>query len=182
MNAVVVASPTDTHEFYVRAALKAGRSVFCEKPVAGNIKDTAACYDEAARMGKTLLCAFNRRFDPEMVRAWEEVKAGKVGRLYQVKTCSRDSPRPLNSFLRISGGMFHDCGVHDIDLICWVVGEEPVGVFAQASVFDKDIQEMGDVDTMVIVLKFPSGVLGTIDLSRHSSYGYDQRLEVSSVE
>ena len=178
MTAVVIASPTDTHEFYARAALKSGRSVFCEKPVAGNIKDTAACYDEAAKMNTTLLCAFNRRFDPAMFNVQAQVKAGKIGQLYEIKTCSRDSPRPLNSFLKISGGMFHDCGVHDIDLVCWIAGEEPVGVFAMGSVFDEDIKDMGDVDTIAIMLKFPSGVLATINLSRHSSYGYDQRLEV----
>ena len=75
--------------------------------------------------------------------------------------------------------MYHDCAIHDIDIICWIVGEEPIGVMAMGSTFDSEIKTLGDVDTIAIILKFPSGVLGSIDLSRHSSYGYDQRLEVS---
>ena len=69
--------------------------------------------------------------------------------------------------------------VHDIDMVCWIVGEAPCSVFAQGSAFHPEINAMGDVDTVAIILKFPSGVIATIDLSRHSQYGYDQRLEVS---
>ena len=178
MDIVLVATPTDTHEHYVYKSLCAGRAVFCEKPVAGDIKSVAACYEEADRVQKPLFCAFNRRFDPGMSAVYRQVKDGKIGKLYQIKTCSRDSPLPPISFLSTSNGMFHDCAIHDIDIICWIVGEEPIAVMALGSTFDSEIKALGDVDTIAIILKFPSGVLGSIDLSRHSSYGYDQRLEV----
>ena len=129
-------------------------------------------------MKKPLFCAFNRRFDPGMSAVYRQVKEGKIGKVYQIKTCSRDSPLPPISFLKISNGMYHDCAVHDIDMICWIVGEVPVGVMALGSTFNNGIKALNDVDTIAIILKFPSGILGSIDLSRHSSYGYDQRLEV----
>ena len=178
MDAVLIATPTDTHEYYVLKSLQAGRAVFCEKPVAADIASVATCYEEAERQKKPLFCAFNRRFDPGMSSVFQEVKEGKIGKVYQIKTCSRDSPLPPISFLKISNGMYHDCAVHDIDMICWIVGEKPVGVMAMGSTFDDGIKTLGDVDSIAIILKFPSGVLGSIDLSRHSSYGYDQRLEV----
>ena len=178
VDAVIVATPTDTHEQLVKQALVAGKAVFCEKPIAGNVEDTAHCYDVAASMKLPLYCAFQRRFDSGFMKIHRQVKEGKIGKIYQIKSSSRDSPRPSTDYLKISHGMYHDCGVHDIDLICWVLGEEPVGVMAQGTTMDPEIAAIGDVDTISIILKFPSGVLANIDLSRHSSYGYDQRLEV----
>lgn len=178
VNAVVVTTPTDQHEHYVRIALAAGKAVFCEKPIAATQKAIIECYDLAENMKRPLFCAFNRRYDPGMSALRQKVKDQKIGKLYQVRTTSRDSPLPSIAYLKISRGIFHDCAVHDIDMVCWIVGEEPCGVFAQGSAFDPEIGAIGDVDAVAIVLKFPSGVLATIDLNRHSQYGYDQRLEV----
>ena len=181
MDAVLVTTPTESHEHYVRKSLRAGRAVFCEKPVAGDIKLVAACYEEADRVQKPLFCAFNRRFDPGMSAVYGQVKEGKIGKVYHIRTCSRDSCFPSISYLKISNGIYHDSAVHDIDMICWIVGEEPVGVMALGSAFNSEVKEIGDVDTTAISLKFPSGTIGSIDLSRYSRYGYDQRLEVSSL-
>lgn len=181
VDAVLIATPTDTHEQYVIKSLRAGKAVFCEKPIAADIRSVAACYEEAEKQNRPLLCAFNRRFDPGMSSVCRQVREGKVGTIYQIKTCSRDSPLPPISFLKLSNGMYHDCAVHDIDMICWIAGEEPVGVMAMGSTFNREIEAIGDVDTIAIILKFPSGILGSIDLSRHSSYGYDQRLEVRHI-
>lgn len=95
-----------------------------------------------------------------------------------IKTTSRDSPCPSVEYLMISGGIFHDCAVHDIDLICWILDEAPSTVYAQAHAFVPDIAKLSDVDTVAIVLKFPSGAIAQVDLSRFAAYGYDQRLEV----
>ncbi|XP_065842250.1 myo-inositol 2-dehydrogenase-like [Oscarella lobularis] len=175
---VVVATPTHTHEKIVRAALQAGKGVFCEKPIAKSLESVAEIYDEATRVAKPLFCAFQRRFDPNFDDVRERVRNGEVGRVHVIKTCSRDSPLPSIEYLRHSGGMFVDCAVHDVDLVCWILGETPTSVQAQAHAFKQDIADLGDVDTVAIVMKFPSGALAQIDLSRHSCYGYDQRLEV----
>ncbi|XP_070561824.1 myo-inositol 2-dehydrogenase-like [Ptychodera flava] len=178
VDAVVVCTPTHTHEQIVRAALKAGKSVFCEKPIAGTIESTQSCYDDAEKFNKALYCAFNRRFDPAVRNVYQRVKADEIGQVQQIKTISRDAPLPPLSYLKISGGIFHDCIVHDLDMICWIVGETPSTVYAQAHCFNADIAAMDDVDTVAVVLKFPCGALGQIDISRHAVYGYDQRLEV----
>ena len=176
---MIVATPTHSHETYVRRALQAKKAVFCEKPVAVDMNRLRECYNLAEEVKCPLFCAFNRRFDLGMSRLRDQLKQGRVGKLYQIKTTSRDSPSPGIDYLKISNGIFHDCAVHDIDMVCWVVGERPIGVFAQGSAFDPEIGALGDVDTVAIVLKFASGVLASIDLSRHSQYGYDQRLEVN---
>jgi myo-inositol 2-dehydrogenase/D-chiro-inositol 1-dehydrogenase len=178
VDAVVVATPTDQHESFVRTALTAGKAVFCEKPIAATKQAIGKCYDLAAKVNRPLFCAFNRRFDAGMSTLRQKVRDQQIGTVYQVRTTSRDSPLPSMSYLKISRGIFHDCAVHDIDMVCWIVGEEPCGVFAQGSAFDPEIEAIGDVDTVAIILKFPSRVIATIELNRHSQYGYDQRLEV----
>ncbi len=182
VDAVVVTTPTTEHEHYVRRALAAGKAVFCEKPIAISKKAIVECYDLAEKMNRTLFCAFNRRYDASMSALRQKVLGGKIGKLYQLRTTSRDSPLPSVAYLKISQGIFHDCAVHDIDMVCWIVGEEPCGVFAQGSAFDPEIKAIGDVDTVAIILKFPGGVIATIELNRHSKYGYDQRLEVYTCD
>lgn len=178
VKAIVICTPTNYHEDLVRRGLKSGKAVFCEKPIADTVEDTEACYIDAEVHGMPLLCAFNRRFDPSVRLMKERMNRGDIGQVQSIKTCSRDSPFPPVEYLRISGGIFHDCGVHDIDAICWILGEDPVSVFTQAHAFHKEIAELDDVDQVIIVMKFPSGCIASIDLSRHAVYGYDQRIEI----
>lgn len=178
IDAVIVASPTFTHETIVRKALESKKAVFCEKPIAEDRTNTMKCYETAKKVGKPLFCAFNRRFDPSYSAVKERVRKGEVGHVHVIKTVSRDSPLPSLDYLKISGGIFHDCMVHDLDIITWVLGEYPVKVAVQASANIPEIKAIGDFDTVVVTLYFPSGTLGTIDLSRNSNFGYDQRLEV----
>ncbi|CAK9826816.1 Uncharacterized oxidoreductase YrbE [Anthophora retusa] len=178
VDAVIVASPTYTHETIVRSALETKKAVFCEKPVAGDSVHTLKCYETAKEVGKPLFCAFNRRFDPSYSALRDKVRNGEIGHVHIIKTVARDCPLPNLEYLKISGGIFHDCIVHDFDIISWILGEYPTKVFVQASAHIPEIKAMGDYDTVVISLYFPSGTLGVIDVSRNSTYGYDQRLEV----
>ncbi|GIY11876.1 inositol 2-dehydrogenase, partial [Caerostris extrusa] len=178
IDAVLVCTPTFTHEEIVMKSLESGKAVFCEKPLALNDEGIERCLNAAKKYQKPLLCAFNRRFDPGLRSLKDRIDAGEIGTVKVVKTCSRDSPKPSIDYLKISGGIFHDCAVHDIDLICWVLGEYPVSVSSFAHAHFEDIKDLGDQDTVCIIMKFPSGALATIDLSRHAVYGYDQRVEV----
>ncbi|CAH1269687.1 Hypp4231 [Branchiostoma lanceolatum] len=175
---IVVASPTFTHPDICLKALKAGKDVLCEKPIAADMKTTALVYDEAEKQGRILLCAFNRRFDPALLNLEERVKKGEVGQIHRFKTSSRDSPLPSIEYLRISGGIFHDCAVHDIDECLWIMKELPTQVHTMAHCFTPAIAELDDVDTVSITMKFSSGAIASLDLSRLSTYGYDQRTEV----
>jgi len=182
VDAVVVSAPTFEHEKIVKGALRRGKAVFCEKPISESEAGTVECYDEAEKARRPLICSFNRRFDPSIRQLRNRVKAGEIGGVYSVHSVARDHPFPSIDYLRISGGIFHDCVVHDLDLICWVLGEYPVEIYTQAHCHDMDIAALGDVDTVAITLKFPSNVIGVIDASRHASYGYDQRIEVFGKE
>lgn len=179
ISAVVVCTPTFEHEKIVRAALENNKAVFCEKPVSQSDIGIKNLYEFADKVKQPLFCSFNRRFDPSFKSLKERCKEKReIGDVHMVKTCSRDSPLPSTDYLRISGGMFHDCAVHDIDMVCWILGEFPVEVFVMAQSHIPDIRDLGDVDTVLISMRFPSKALASIDLSRHAVYGYDQRVEV----
>lgn len=177
LHGVVIATPTHLHRELVTKALTAGKAVLCEKPIAEEMESTKHCYEIAQKTGKPLICAFNRRFDPSFCQLQKEVREGAVGQVHLVKTVARDSPLPSIEYLKQSGGIFHDCAVHDIDLICWVMGEYPVEVYAAASSFIPEVRDIDDHDTVAFTMRFASGALSTTDLSRNAVYGYDQRLE-----
>ena len=140
---------------------------------------TERCYNEAANHNVALLCGFNRRFDPAIRSVANQVTNGGIGKVHVIKTTSRDGTAvPVASQLASTGGIFHDSCVHDVDMICWIMGEAPGSVFCMAHAFNDGIAQLPDVDTIAVVMKFSSGAIGQIDLSRHGVYGYDQRLEV----
>jgi len=178
LSACLIATPTFTHEGFIVASLEAGKAVFSEKPIAESPEGTARCYQKSEEVGKPLFCAFNRRFDPSFSSVRDQVREGAVGHVHMIKTTSRDSPLPGLAYLKISGGIFHDCCVHDIDMITWILGEYPTEVFSAANARIPEINAIGDFDNVAVTMKFPSGTIGMIDLSRFATYGYDQRLEV----
>lgn len=176
-SAVIVATPTQTHFDYVRSALHAGKAVLTEKPLGTSVAQIDECF-AAASPGCPLFVGFQRRFDPSFAELVERAQRGEAGELQFVRSVSRDSPVPALEYLRTSGGIFHDCVVHDLDMICQIVGEAPSRVSAFASNFLPEIRDLGDFDNATVSLAFPSGALATIDVNRASAFGYDQRLEV----
>lgn len=178
VDGVIIATVTYAHEEYVKKCIQAKKPTFCEKPIAENLKDTVSCYEEAERLGVPLFCAFNRRFDATHRAVKDAVDNGEVGEVHMIKVCSRDSPIPSAAYLKISGGIYHDCAVHDIDMATWIMKDYPTTVFSQAHAFRKFIKDLNDVDTVSITMQFASGAIAQIDLSRFAAYGYDQRVEV----
>ena len=136
------------------------------------------CYDEAKKHGRILFCGFVRRFDPTFHSVVQKVKAGEVGQIQVIKFTDRDSPYPDISVLANLGNLFYDCGIHTVDLMLHTVGEMPESVCAFGHAFHDDMAAAGDIDTAGILLKFPSGIVGQIDMSRDCPFGYDQRMEV----
>ncbi|CAB3978247.1 trans-1,2-dihydrobenzene-1,2-diol dehydrogenase-like [Paramuricea clavata] len=178
LQACVIATPTNTHEALILASLEAGKAVFCEKPLANSVEAIAKCYDEAHKRNLQLMCSFNRRFDPGFREIYNRAKAGELGQVQMAKQTSRDYPLSSMEYFRNTKGIYHDCAVHNIDLVTRIFGERPRTVYTTAHAFIKEIGEMNDVDTVAICLKFPSGGIGLIDISRYACFGYDQRLEV----
>ena len=184
IDAVIVASATDTHGEVVRAAAAAGKHIFCEKPIDTTLAAIDASLEAVARAGVLFQVGFNRRFDPSFRRVRSLVAAGEAGTPHLVRITSRDPQPPPAGYFTGELGIFPDMTIHDFDLARYLVGAGPDGdevveVYAVASslVAAKDGGN-GEPDTAVSVLRFASGAVATIDNSRRATYGYDQRAEV----
>jgi myo-inositol 2-dehydrogenase/D-chiro-inositol 1-dehydrogenase len=173
---VIVASSTDTHLDYCVRAHAAGKAVFCEKPIDMDLARARAAADSLK--GARLFLGFNRRFDPSFRALKAGLDAGRVGALETLQITSNDPAPPPVAYVRVSGGLFKDMAIHDFDMARWLLGEEPVEVFAWGScLVDPAIGEAGDIDTARTMLKTASGRLCVIANSRRSGFGYDQRIE-----
>lgn len=183
LDAVVIASSTDTHLPLIEAAARARLAVFCEKPLdldAARARDAVRIAEQA---GTRLCVGFNRRYDPGFRRVHDEIAAGRIGRVEVVSITSRDPAPPPLAYVRRSGGLLRDMTIHDLDMARWLLGEEPVSVFASGScLVDASIGEAGDIDTVVVVLRTAGGVLCQVTNSRRCAYGYDQRIEAFGAE
>jgi len=179
IDAVLICSSTDTHATLIEAAARAGKHIFCEKPIALDVGAIDRALTAVELAGVKLQVGFNRRFDPGFTRARELVVDGSLGSVHLLKITSRDPGPPPLDYLKVSGGMFLDMTIHDFDMARFLVGEEVEEVFAVgSSLVDPAIGELGDIDTACVTLRFVSGALGVIDNSRRTAYGYDQRAEV----
>jgi myo-inositol 2-dehydrogenase/D-chiro-inositol 1-dehydrogenase len=179
IQAVVIASSTDTHAELVTACANAGKAIFCEKPLDLDIDTARQCLEVVEEKGVLMCLGFNRRHDPSFERVKREIETGTVGDVEVVSITSRDPSPPPAEYVARSGGLFRDMMIHDFDMGRWLLGEEPVEIFAIGSVLvDQAIGEAGDIDTAVVTMKTASGRLCQITNSRRCSYGYDQRIEV----
>ena len=179
VDAVIIASSTDTHAGLIERAAAAGKAIFCEKPLDLDVERARDSVDIAARANVLLCLGFNRRHDPDFRKLRMEAASGAIGSIEVVTIISRDPAPPPPDYIQSSGGLFRDMMIHDLDMGRWLLGEEPSQVFATGSALaDPGIGELGDIDTAVAVLRTPSGRLCHITNSRRCSYGYDQRIEV----
>ncbi|HZM16566.1 MAG TPA: inositol 2-dehydrogenase [Candidatus Krumholzibacteria bacterium] len=178
VDAVVVSSSTDTHARIIGEAAAAGKHIFCEKPIDHHVERIREALQAVARAGVRFQVGFNRRFDPDFQALAQRLRAGHAGVLQLLRITSRDPEPPPADYVRVSGGLFLDMSIHDLDMARFLMQEPVVEVFATGSAFDPGIAALGDVDTAVILLRFAHGALCTIDNSRRAVYGYDQRLEV----
>ncbi len=179
VEAVVICSPTDTHAKYIIEASKAGKHIFCEKPVDLSLEVIKGALDAVSKAGVKFMVGFNRRFDPNFLKLKQMVTDGKIGQPHIIKITSRDPNPPSPEYAAVSGGMFMDMTIHDFDMARYMAGSEVTEVFTKAAVLvDPAIGKAGDVDTAVIILSFANGAIGVIDNSRKAVYGYDQRVEV----
>jgi myo-inositol 2-dehydrogenase/D-chiro-inositol 1-dehydrogenase len=183
VDAVLIASSTDTHADLAIAAAKAGKAIFCEKPIDLSLKRVDACLAAVRKAKVPMLVGFNRRFDPNFAALQARLRAGEIGDVEQVIISSRDPGLPPLAYLKVSGGQCRDMTIHDFDMARWLLGEEPVEVFAMGSVLvDPAVAKVPDTDSLMIVMKTASGKLCHINNSRRATYGYDQRIEVHGAK
>ncbi len=179
IDAVVVCTPTDTHADLIERFARAGKAIFCEKPVDLDIERVKACIRVVDETAATLMVGFNRRFDPHFQAVRQAIDEGHIGDVEMVTIISRDPGAPGVDYIKRSGGIFRDMTIHDFDMARFLLGEEIDTVTAQASVLvDPAIGEAGDFDSASVMLSTASGKHATISNSRRATYGYDQRIEV----
>jgi myo-inositol 2-dehydrogenase/D-chiro-inositol 1-dehydrogenase len=182
VDAVVVASPTATHVDLIDAAITGGIPVLCEKPIDLDIARVDALRPKVHASGVPVALGFNRRFDPSFSEVRARVAAGEIGRLEQLSIFSRDPAAPPTAYLESSGGIFRDMTIHDFDMARFFLPDiVEVSAFG-ATMFSEGARALGDFDTAVVLLRSSTGQLVSITNSRHSAYGYDQRLEAFGAD
>lgn len=179
IDAVLICSSTDTHAQFIQEAAKAGKHIFCEKPVDSDVQRIIDTMEIVKESGVKFQIGFNRRFDHNFKAIKKAVVDGKIGDTHMIKITSRDPQPPNPEYIHLSGGMFMDMSIHDFDMARFLSGSEVEEIFVQSAVLvDPEIGKQGDVDTAIITMKFANGAIGCIDNSRKAIYGYDQRAEV----
>ena len=176
--AVLIATPTDTHVPLITAAVKAGKAVFCEKPIDVDLERARACGRDIAPLRPRLMMGFNRRFDPSFRALGERLHRGEIGRLELVVITSRDPAPPPLAYIRSSGGLLRDMTIHDFDMARYLAGDISQMQAFGANLVDPKIARLGDIDTCTVSMRAKSGALLQINNSRRCVYGYDQRIEV----
>ena len=183
IEAVLICSPTGTHADLITQAAKAGKHIFCEKPIAFSLEQIDNALAAVKKAGVQLQIGFNRRFDSNFVRVRRAVALGEIGVPNLMHIISRDPAPPPLSYIKVSGGIFMDMTIHDFDMARFLIGDEVEEIYTVAGVtVDPEIGKAGDLDTVLIVMRFRNGVIATIDNCRKAPYGYDQRAEILGSE
>jgi len=183
INAVLIATSTDTHSDLIERATAAGKAVLCEKPVDLSLARAQACQQAIAKNGQPVMIGFNRRFDPNFSALKAALDKGEIGKPELLSITSFDPAPPPVAYIKVSGGLFRDMMIHDFDMANFIMGAAPVSVSAVgSSIVDPAIGAAGDVDTAVVTLTYADGRIAVIKNSRRAVYGYDQRVELLGSE
>ncbi len=185
LDAVVIATPTSTHHDLVIAAANAGKAIFCEKPLALTLEEHHRVLGAIARARVPLQVGFMRRFDAAYQKAKAMIVEGRIGHPITFQSIGRDPFCPQREYAdpASSGGLIVDMAIHDFDLARWLMGSEVERVSAEGALLVcEELAQVGDIDNAVITLRFASGALGTVEVSRNAFYGYDIRTEVLGSE
>lgn len=183
VEAVVVATPTQTHFDVLQDVIAAGKPIFCEKPLTFTVEECEIIMKEVEEKNLYLQVGFMRRFDPGHVAAKKMIDEGKCGKPIYLHDCQRDPNGPPPAYVPQSGGLFVDMAIHDLDVARWIMGREITEVYATGAVLKHEfLKELNDVDDGQILLRFEDGGMGLIEISRNANDVYDVRTEVIGLE
>jgi len=177
IDAFIIASSTATHADLIEKCAKAGKPVFCEKPIDLSLDRALACAKAVEESGIVCMLGFNRRFDPHMASLKSKVDANVIGLIQSLIITSHDPEPPSMDYISSSGGLFHDMMIHDFDMACWILDDTPRSIYVAANAANNDIANQGDVDTASVIMNMNKGAIVTIINGRQASFGYDQRIE-----
>ncbi len=180
ITAVEICTASDSHADMIVAAARAGKHIFCEKPIALTLSDADRAIAAVDKAGVLLQIGFMRRYDEAYQEAQRLIEAGSIGRPLTFRSASLDSGiSSSREFLESCGGIFLDVSIHDFDLARWLMADEVTEVYAVGSVaVHQALREVGDVDNAVATLRFARGGIGTVSVSHTAVYGYDIATEV----
>jgi myo-inositol 2-dehydrogenase / D-chiro-inositol 1-dehydrogenase len=183
IDAVLIATSTDTHSDLIEKATAAGKAVLCEKPVDLSLQRAKDCLAVVSKADVPVMIGFNRRFDPNFAAIKASIAAGEIGKPELLSVTSFDPAPPPVAYIKVSGGLFRDMMIHDFDMANFLMGDVPKTVHAVGtSIVDPEIGKAGDVDTAVVTLTYADGRIAVIKNSRRAVYGYDQRVEILGSE
>lgn len=183
VEAIVVATPTQTHYTVLMDAIATGKPIFVEKPITFTVEEAEKIMAAVKDAGIYLQVGFMRRFDPGHMAAKKMVESGECGKPIYIHDCQRDPNGPPPAYVPQSGGLFVDMGIHDLDVARWMMGSEITEIYAQGAVLKHEfLKELNDVDDGQMLLKFQNGALGMIEISRNANDVYDTRTEVIGLK
>ena len=183
IDAIVVATPTQTHFPILMDCIATGKPIFCEKPLTFTTEEAEKIEAAVAETGIYLQVGFMRRYDPGHVAAKKMISEGKCGKPIYFHDCQRDPNGPPPAYVPQSGGLFVDMAIHDLDVARWMMGSEITELYATGAVLKHEyLKELNDIDDGQILLKFENGAIGMIEISRNANNVYDTRTEVIGLE
>ncbi|MGI5282112.1 Gfo/Idh/MocA family oxidoreductase [Nonomuraea polychroma] len=179
IDAVVIATPARTHADLVEAAARAGKAVYCEKPMATTLDEADRAITAADKAGVPVQVGFNRRYDPGFRAAHDKIAAGAVGTPQLLRSLTRD-PKLADPARVPPWTVFLETLIHDFDALRYLnPGAAAVEVFAMADALVRpDFKDRGLLDTAVVTIRFDNGAIATAEASFQAVYGYDVRGEV----
>ena len=179
IEAVIVCSPTPTHYDIIKKCAAQKKHVFCEKPISFSEDEIKELITIKNKQNIFIQVGLNRRFDQDFLMAKKKMDSGAFGDIHAIHITNHDASIPRFKFLKSSGGMLFDLCIHDFDMLNFLTGQKVKEIYVNGGVFiDKRLQDIDDIDNAIITLELESGVLCSIDSSRQTHYGYDQRIEL----
>ena len=183
VDAILIATSTDTHSDFIEQASSAGKAILCEKPVDLSLTRAKKCLDKVSAANNPIMVGFNRRFDPNFAQLKKSLDGGEIGKRELLTITSFDPAPPPISYVKTSGGLYRDMMIHDFDLSNFIMDELPITISAVGhSLVNPEIGTSGDVDTAVVTMAYADGKITVIKNSRRAAYGYDQRIEILGSE
>ena len=179
LSAVIICTPPRTHAPIIEAVARAGKAIFCEKPVDLDLKRVDTCADVLTQTKVPFWVGFNRRFDRTHRAMHDAIRDGEIGQPEMLLLSSRDPEiSPPDYVAAMPYGIFYDTMIHDFDMLRWLLHDEPVEIYARTAVM-LDVKENPhrDPDTAMVVLRMSKGTLVHVNSSFRAVYGYDQRIE-----
>jgi myo-inositol 2-dehydrogenase / D-chiro-inositol 1-dehydrogenase len=181
-DAALIVAPSDRHPQLVSAFADAGVPMLCEKPCGVTPEQARAAAAAADAAGVLLQVGYWRRFVPDLVALRERIAAGGLGDVFLVSCWQWDEHPPAEAFRRHSGGIAVDMGVHELDCIRWLLGQEIERVAALAAGVTAAPPVPGDPDCLQVLAGLSGGAVATVSLGRRFPPGDCCWLEAMGTE